>query len=174
VPDDLEPTPSESELDEADMLLNVLGSGAKVNPDLVDDSPAVRLVKGLAAHRDDIDAEPLSELVSQDHAVQIVSGGKMSGFDTLADQFLGLKGMIPSVGQASAEAEGAEQALAQIKAAAVDITGESSGTSFAAEVERINAVITELRAAAAKATQALSELPGVIDSTANAIRNRQL
>jgi hypothetical protein len=170
VPDELEPPPPESELDEAEAIVSALGAGTTVSPDLPDEGPGV-LIKGLAAHRDDIDREPLRDFRLREHIEQ---GGHVSGFDDLADQFLGLKGQVPKLEGAKNEVDSAITALDQLKQQAQNITGATAGSAFQGDMERVKGQVAAAQAAVAAAQQALSEVDGCVETTAEQIRNRTL
>lgn len=173
MPDELEPPPPESELDEAEAIISALGAGTKVSPDLPDEGPGL-LIKGLAAHRDDIDREPLRDIAGEAQRGLSSSGGHMSGFDELANQFEGLLDQVPSVASAEGEIAAVERDLEALKNAAKNITGETAGAAFLNDAESVAALARSTSSEVLKLMSALNGLREKVRSTANEIRNRAL
>lgn len=142
--------PNAGEYGDSELYLSALG--AKI------DAPGDRL--GAAQWRDDIDREPVRNLVK--HTLHAYQGGTMSTFEELAQQFAGLKEQLPHE-----QLQAVYAALGQLRAAGVAIIGENVSANWQARVSEVQQQTTSLM-------QSLEELGDYIEETAGRIRNQQL
>ena len=142
--------PNTGELADSELYLSALGN--------LIDQPGDRF--GLSEWRDDVDREPVRNLVKQTlHDYN--KGGHMS-FEELGAQFAGLKEQLPHE-----QLQAVYAALGQLRAAGVAIIGENVSANWQARVSEVQQQTTSLM-------QSVEELGDYIEETAGRIRNQQL